>query len=394
MNKVILFFSMAFLFVACIKEGADKKYTFYEDGDYKKISEHVKLPPKEFNYDLETPKYINNAFFAVQPVKSMATLGRVLFYDKNLSKDRKISCASCHDQKLAFADSKAFSEGANNKVTTRNSLALGSVLNFSLYYGNEIYGRVPFFWDNRATTVQEQSRMTLTNPNEMDMHMGQVVDRVKEYDFYIPLFKKAFTNPEFKSADINEQNVLDALSAFVNAIPVYNSRWDVELEKHFAVYKSTENIANVEFKGYTAEENLGKKIYLQQCATCHGASMGSPGETRANNGLAINYKDRGIVEISGDSKDNGLFKVPTLRNILLTKPYMHDGSLADIDAVLDHYSNNIKNHPNLSLKLKTNGSPKRMAFTVDEREALKAFFATLTDDKLMDDERFSDPFLK
>ncbi len=390
MNRIFVFLSFALLLFSCVKEGSIIENRYYEPDEYKTLSKHVNLPALPFNYELNTPNYIANTFFASPPDNGIVTLGRVLFYDKNLSKDKKISCASCHDQKLGFADAKAFSDGANGRVTTRNSLALGSVLNFSVYYGDERFGRVPFFWDNSATTVQEQSEMTLNNPNEMDMKMSEVVNRVKDIDFYKPLFRKAF-----ESEAVTEQNVLDAISAFVNAIPAYNTKWDAELENHFKIQGNTMNLVKYDFSGFTDQENEGKKIYLSKCATCHGETIGSPSKTRANNGLAVKYQDEGIGAKSGIPGEMGMFKVPTLRNILLSGPFMHDGSLATIDDVLDHYSFNIKNHSNLDPVLKTsNLTPIKMNFNEKEREALKAFLGTLTDEKLMVDERFSDPFIK
>jgi cytochrome c peroxidase len=115
---------------------------------------------------------------------------------------------------------------------------------------------------------------------------------------------------------------------------------------------------------------------------------------RANNGLAMAYSDEGIGGKTGVNTEKSLFKVPTLRNILLSAPYMHDGSLATIDDVLNHYSGKIQNHANLSPLLKSNGKPVKMDFSEYDKNALKAFFATLTDYQLMEDKRFSDPFKK
>jgi cytochrome c peroxidase len=391
MKKILLLSFLAIVFLSCLKPGADIEIKYYDDEDYEILSRHLNIPQVPDNYQLVTPSYIANNFFGGgNNNDAEVLLGRVLFYDKNLSKDRKISCASCHDQKLGFGDKVAFSKGANNKATTRNSLALGSVLNFSVYYGDERFGRVPFFWDNSATTVQEQSKRTLGNPNEMDMHMTDVVKRVKELEYYKPLFKYAYSNNQ----EINEQSVLNAISGFVNAIPAYHTKWDTELEKIFNKKGSTLFLENEVFSGYTEQENHGKNLYLKHCGSCHGSAIGSPDKTRANNGLYTEYTDNGIGAISGVSNDVALFKVPTLRNILLSAPYMHDGSLATIDDVLDHYSNGIKNHKNLDPLLKSGNAPKKLNFTQEEREALKAFFNTLTDYRLLSDIRFSDPFKK
>jgi cytochrome c peroxidase len=390
MNKMLCFLLAAVVFTSCLKEGAEVQYKYYEDADFELMSKTLNLPSKAFDYNLVTPGYISRNFFGGNNNQDEATLGRVLFYDKALSKDNKVSCASCHDQKIAFSDSKAFSDGPDGKVTTRNSLALGSVLNFSVYYGDERFGRVPFFWDNSATTVQEQAERTIGNPNEMGMKMSEVVSRINKLDYYQPLFKEAY-----QTTQITEDKILNAISAFVNAIPAYNTKWDKELDNHFVKRGNTTNLIEYDFGGYNEIQNKGKKIYLKACASCHGETIGAPAETRANNGIAMNYKDGGIGDKSGIEADKALFKVPTLRNIMLTAPYMHDGSIATIDDVLDHYSNGIINHPNLHSKLRsTGGAPVKMNFTNDERAALKEFFATLTDHELLKDERFSDPFKK
>lgn len=389
MNKHLFFLALVTIIISCQK-GAEIEYKFYDEKEFAVMSKYINIPTVPDDYTLKTPEYIANSFFANPSRNSEVTLGRVLFYDKNLSKDKKISCASCHDQKIAFSDSKALSDGANGRVTTRNSLALGSVLNFSVYYGDERFGRVPFFWDNSATTVQEQSERTLANPNEMDMHINEVVQRVKENEYYPELFEKAYGS----GSNINKENVLNAISAFVNAIPAYNTKWDAELNNHFKKYNNTRDLVNYDFSGYTLAENKGKKIYLQKCANCHGETIGSPSKTRANNGLAVTYSDKGIGGVSYAAKDEGLFKVPTLRNILLTGPYMHDGTLTTIDDVLNHYSNNIKAHKNLDEFLKLSNQPKKFNFSEEDKNNLKAFFATLTDEKLITDSRFSDPFIK
>ena len=391
MKKLLLFLTLVTFISSCLEPGAEVKQIYYEDEDYEIISKTLNLTDGLDDYQLNTPNYISRSFNVSSNNAKEATLGRVLFYDKNLSKDGKVSCASCHDQKLAFGDNKAFSNGANGKLTTRNSLSLGSVLNFSVYYGDERFGRVPFFWDNSAVTVQEQSERTLANPNEMDMEMHEVVNRVNSLEYYEPLFKKAYP---YDLGKANSNTVLDAISSFVNAMPAYNTKWDKELSKVFTKHGDIFDLADRTFDGFTAQENLGKNLYITKCGSCHGEAIGSPSKTRANNGLAVNYTDNGIGGRTGIQKELGVFKVPTLRNILLSAPYMHDGSLATIDDVLEHYSTGIQKHPNLDSDLKSNGEPVKFNFSQAEKDALKAFFATLTDHELMNDPRFSDPFKK
>jgi cytochrome c peroxidase len=389
MKKNLLYAAISLLLVSCAKDGAVVEYRYYEKEDYAMMQKHINIPATPYDYTLVTPEYLRNSFFGGQSNTAEVTLGRVLFYDKNLSKDGSVSCASCHKQELAFSDDKALSDGVSNRSTARNSLALGSVLNFQVYYGDERFGRVPFFWDNSATTVQEQSERTLNNPAEMDMKLSEAASKVQKLEYYKPLFEKAYS-----TRTIREDQILNAIAAFVNAMPAYNTKFDKALSNHFKKTNSTQNLVNATFDDFNDSERGGMKVYMQKCASCHGETIGAPAKTRANNGLAVVYKDNGIAEKTGIGADEGIFKVPTLRNIVFTAPYMHDGSLKTLDDVLDHYSNNIQAHRNLDPLLKTNGQPKKLNFTEKERTDLKAFLATVTDNELVKDERFSDPFKK
>jgi cytochrome c peroxidase len=384
--KNVLLFCAAFFVIALTSCSDDLEYTekYYTAEDQEVINRHLNLPNTPYSYDIKYPSYINT-FVNTNIDYDKATLGRVLFYDKSLSSDKSVSCATCHKQELAFSDDVAFSPGAEGKVTTRNSLALGSVINFRLYYGNEVFNGIPFFWDNSANTIQEQSQRTLANPNEMNMHISEVHKRVNSIEYYKPLIKKAY-NTENATGD----QILDALAEFTNSITNYNTKFDEGVSQHF---KNTGNtsIQGVNLQNYTVQENKGKDIYLANCASCHGTVAGRPGKTEANNGIAMDYKDKGIAAIAGGTPR---FKVPTLRNVLLTAPYMHDGSLATIDDVLEHYSKNIKNTNGLDPLLKSNNQALKMNFTEDDKSALKAFLATMTDQKVIADVKFSDPFKK
>lgn len=373
----------------CKKEDVKIQYNYYAAEDYKLISQYLTLPNEQVNYDLDFPAYYFS--FNSQFNTGMATLGRVLFYDKNLSEDRSISCASCHKQELAFADDVAFSDGVLNRKTDRNSLALGSVFSFREYYGSMSQGRVPFFWDNRATSVQQQSKQTLANDVEMSMEMHEVVERVKEQPYYYPLFKNAY-----RDSEINEDNVLNAISEFINSMATFNSRYDDGLVKHFETYGSLVDVGEADFSNLNDQENIGKELYITNCGACHGAVNGMPGQLSSNNGLDMNYTDNGMGDVTNNSTDVGLFKVPTLRNIAKTGPYMHDGRFETLEEVVDHYSTGIKDFENLSYLLRENqefNAPAvKFNFTDEEKAALIAFFNTFTDEEFLQDEKFSDPF--
>lgn len=381
-------FGLLLLAAACNKK-ADFDYYYYEDKDYALISQYLNLPDAPDDYRADLPIHLTSLGLAARPVdQDKAILGRVLFYDKNLSKDGKISCASCHRQEIAFSDDKAVSTGVNDRVGTRNSIALGSVLNFSAYYGTDLFGAsgIPFFWDNRAGTASEQNIASMTNPDEMDMTHGEIVAAVQAQPYYEPLFRMAFNDGQVTSSRVSE-----AIAEFVNAIGSYNSKFDREAEKAigYQVYSNTEYN---DFSGFTAQENRGKKVFLDNCSSCHSPTQSRPAKMMANNGLDAQTTDRGVGGVTGQSSDEAMFKVPLLRNIALTAPYMHDGRFQTLEEVVEHYNSGIQNHPNLSPELRVGGGPRRMNLSESDKAALVAFLKTLTDEQLLTDKRFSNPF--
>lgn len=380
--KIFRFFPIVFLivFLSSCNKDLEVTNTYYSEEENAILSKYLKLPEVPYDYKLNYPNYIISSV-STNIDYNKATLGRVLFYDLNLSSDRSVSCASCHKQELAFSDNVALSAGAEGKVTGRNSLALGSVINFRLYYGTEVGNGIPFFWDNSAMTIQEQSERTLANPNEMNMHISEVVERVNNLEYYKPLINKAFNT---KSA--TSQNVLDAIAEFTNSITNYDTKFDKAIDATNRAYTGDEYLNSL-----TSEENEGKSIYMAKCASCHGVAAGRPGKTEGNNGLYANYTDMGIAKKQGGF---ARFKIPTLRNIMLTAPYMHDGSLATLDDVLEHYSSNIQPYAGLDDQLRKSNSPVKMNFTASQKKALKAFLVTMTDETVTKDVRFSDPFIR
>jgi len=382
-NTFLLLLISCFALITSCDKSFETEIIFYADADgndlYPLISAKLDLPDFPLKYDQEFPSYYGRSFTSYD--NSLATLGRVIFYDKNLSHDRNISCASCHDQALGFADAKAFSEGVNGRTTSRNSLALGSVFSFREYYGSPQNGGIPFFWDNSANTVQEQSKRTFANEDEMNMKMEEVIARIKEEDFYKPLFNAAYASNE-----VTEEGVLDAISEFVGSIGSYNSTYDQALANHYNNNSfSLRNIEAVNFPEFTEAQNKGKNLYLSNCASCHGQVNGLPGAIEANNGLDMEYSDKGI---NGQS----LFKVPTLRNITLTAPYMHDGRFNTLEEVVDHYSSNIEPHENLSFALKDGNKAKQFNFSQEDKKNLIEFMGTFIDQEFLTAERYSDPF--
>ncbi|MEL6925206.1 MAG: c-type cytochrome [Bacteroidota bacterium] len=166
----------------------------------------------------------------------------------------------------------------------------------------------------------------------------------------------------------------------MNSLITTNSKFDKGMRKH--------NNAQVEFDNFTKEENAGRGLFSRKCASCHGGRMITTGQSTANTGLDLEYDDRGIAELTENPIDDGVFKVPLLRNVELTGPYMHDGRFETLEEVVEHYSSGIKSHPNLDFQLPAGG----MNFTEQEKEDLVSFLKTLTDTDFTTAVRFSDPF--
>ncbi len=371
-----LIFTALFILASCTKDQYDSVVRSYTKEEFSVITKNLDLPEGTYEYkNPELPAHFASSGFLGSSVSNHgATLGRVLFYDTRLSANNTKSCASCHAQDLAFADDRALSEGFEGGDTDRNSLALGNV---RFYYHDR-----GFFWDERANSVEDQVRQTVSNHVEMGMDLNLLPSKLEGVDYYEVLFDKAFG-----SRDITFDRIANALSQFVRSLVSSNSDFD----KAMVADNRTWNIDG-NFSTYTAEENLGKQLYNQHCQNCHGNII-FLGVSTDNNGLDLEYADNGIGDLTGNSSKNGDFKVPFLRNIALTGPYMHDGRFQTLEEVVEHYNSGIKDHPNLSNRLKApDGSPMRLNLTQSEKDALVAFMHTLTDEDFLNDEKYKDPF--
>jgi len=337
--------------------------------------------------DLEKFDYILNVTEADQ---FKVFLGRTLFYDANLSGDKSVACASCHQQDLAFADNVAFSRGAGGNHADRNSISLASFGSFADHYGagGEDTAENSFFWDERAGEITEQLSLTFANPNEMGMQLHEIAPRVAELEYAQLLYKKAFNGQA-----ISSQKIIESIAAFVNTIESSHAPFDQGLgQSQFEVEE--------DFPIFSEEQNRGKQLFLDNCASCHAFSL-SGGlrhkfgniATLASNGLDMDYADKGVGQHTQLAEDNGVFKIPGIRNVGLTAPYMHDGRFETLEEVVDFYSEDIQAHPNLDAKLKNeDGSPKRMNFSDTDKADLVEFLNTLTGITHITDLTLSNPF--
>lgn len=376
------------LFVAC----KDEEATPIQSGDaqYDILEQTPNLPAEHLNYaNINLPGYLNTPPVNGQDnepnnnavTDAGATLGRVLFYDKNMSANNATACASCHLQAHGFSDPNTFSTGHKGGLTPRNSMGLIN----ARYYTN-----ASFFWDERAISLEAQTLMPIQDEIEMGMKLDELVEKLSMIDYYKPLFNAAFGDEE-----ITADRVSKALSQFVRSMVSVNSKYD----RGRSTLGNGPQAPDVVFANFSAEENRGKEIFfdpnLGGCAACHGTeTFVAPG--LRNNGLELNYSDQGAGGVSGLGRDNALFKSPSLKSIALTAPYMHDGRFKTLEEVVEHYNSGVQPHPNLSPPLRLPGpgpiQVRRLNLTASDKAALVAFLKTLTDDRLLTDERFADPF--
>ena len=297
--------------------------------------------------------------------RSGIELGRFLFYDPLLSDNNTISCGSCHNQSLAFTDNgKAFSTGSTkDKIGNRNSMPT-----FNLMWFDSL------FWDSRAARLKQLALMPIQNPLEMNTTPEAVVEKLKLSADYKERFKKAFGDE-----NITVERMALAMEQFLMTMVSDNSKFD----------KSKQGLVAL-----SAEEKRGFEVASQKgCFNCHSTSLFTDNLSH-NTGLDTKADEKGLGAITKLTKDNFKFKTPSLRNVALTAPYMHDGSFKTLEQVIDFYDHDVI--PNLQ-KVPNNISPfieqgTRNRISPSDTKALIAFLNSLTDYDMLTNPKFSDPF--
>jgi cytochrome c peroxidase len=306
-------------------------------------------------------------------------LGRMLFYETKLSSNNTMSCGSCHQQNKAFTDGLAKAVGVDGVANPRGTMSLANVM-----WSNTLT------WDGAFPTLEAQAHKPIENPIEMHQLLNTGVTKLQATTTYPPLFQAAFG-----TKTITGDLVLKALTQFERTLISGNSRYDK--------FTKTQ-------QGFSADELAGLKLYTThispriirgaECFHCHTLPLASSNFAAQffNNGLDLTFADPGRGGITRLPADNGKFVAPTLRNITLTAPYMHDGRFTTLEQVLDHYSDHVQmSSPGLDVNL-IQGindpifNPGRMGLTANEKRQVIAFLKTLTDSTFIADKRFSDPF--
>lgn len=284
-------------------------------------------------------------------------LGKNLFYDPILSRDKTISCASCHLQNTGFTHvDHDVSHGIDGRIGTRNSLAL-----VNLAWTKN------FMWDGGVNNLEVQPINPITNPLEMDEKLENVVAKLQQSPKYRSLFSKAFGDDK-----VTTQRILKALAQFTIMLTSSDSKYD-------KVMRHELSFSDGEQKGY--------QLFKANCASCHTEPLFTS-EKFENNGLKPDeyFKDGGRIKITKNNKDSLRFKVPSLRNIELTYPYMHDGSIKNLSMVLFHYTDDIYKSPTLSKQL-----TKKIIMNEEDKNNMILFLKTLTDEKFVTNPRFKFP---
>lgn len=310
-----------------------------------------------FHKPIHFPEPIYN-FSNTALTKETFELGRKLFYDGILSRDNTISCASCHVGQNAFTHhGHDVSHGIDDQLGIRNAPPLVNLA-----------WSTSFFWDGGVQQLDLSSIVPIHNPIEMDENMENVVSKLQKHPEYPSLFHKAFNSKEIKS-----NQVLKALSYFMVMLISANAKYD-------RVMRNQDTFTTAEKNGY--------QIFQTKCNSCHREPLFTDQSFR-DNGLGINpAKDLGRYEITMMEEDKLKFKVPTLRNLQYTAPYMHDGRIYTLQAVLNHYSKEVNMTENIDPLLKEN---KGIPLTELEMEELLAFLKTLNDESFVNKNAFIQP---
>lgn len=388
LNSIILALLSIGIILSCSKEQMEdppptSTGSYYTAEEIAILQTSLNLPSTPYPYTYTLPSHLGNNSQPIEINRDKATLGRVLFYDPTLSENISVSCASCHQTDFAFGDEQKTSVGVFNRRTKRNTYSLANYTVFPSAYNSN---STTYFWDGRAKSIEEVIEESITNPSQLGITIEDYLGRILQRPYYEVLYQKAFPDE-----DLNKENIIDAMASFLSSMHSINSPFDEALEDIQAMpdYDFTQSLPDL-----SISENAGKNLFALHCANCHRASLFNEEVTAyANNGLDLEYEDQGVYEYTNEVQDQGLFRIPSLRNIVYTAPYMHDGRFNTLEKVINFYSTDVQNHFNLDQRLKTpEGQVKQLHLTASEKEDLITFLNTLTDDSSLTEKRYSNPF--
>lgn len=316
-------------------------------------------------YDLEIPQGFPQMIIPQDNPLTVegVELGRRLFYDERLSGDNTMSCASCHMPEFGFSDTAEVSVGIDGIAGTRNAMPL-----FNIGWANN------FFWDGRDATLEEQILEPVPNPIEMHQEWKDASSKIAADPLYPEMFKTAFGNYKIDSTQIAK-----AIAQFIRTLISADSKFDKYLRGEVVLTPD-------EFAGL----NLFNDLQGGDCFHCHGNTVFFTDFSFANNGLDLTFSDLGRETVTGNPDDRAAFKVPSLRNLSFTAPYMHDGRFETIDEVIDFYNSGVQDGPYTDplMEFAHQGGTN---LTATEKAQLKAFILTLNDTSFTTNPAFQDP---
>lgn len=346
-KKIVLIFVCLPFFWNCDKDNPENMYV--------PIELQVELPENfpEIQYNLDNNPVTEQGF----------ELGKKLFYEGKLSANNAIPCAFCHEQAFAFTHhGHTLSHGVNGGIGFRNSQPLQNLAYFS-----------EFMWDGAASHLDLQPIIPITSELEMGETLSGITEKLKAEPYYQQQFAKAFEDGE-----ISSENILKALSQFMLMMVSSNSKYD-------------KYVRNEEGAELSEIELQGQSVFQEKCASCHATDLFTDQSYR-NTGLPVNPKldDKGRFNVLENPFDLYKFKVPSLRNVERSFPYMHDGRFATLEAVLEFYDGGMVDNGNVDESLKRTDGSFGISLTQEEKGQLVAFLKTLTDNEFLNDKRFAE----
>ncbi len=341
------------VFISCSNEDDDNV------NNYVPTPISINIPPL-FEQKILPP----NIPFSNPQTQEGVDLGKKLFFDKKLSSDNSQSCATCHSPNNSFSSKTQFSEGVDGVLGNRNAMPL-----INLVFNYDDF----FAWDGSEFTLENQALEPVENPIEMHNSWAKVVDDLQNTSVYPNLFNQAFG-----TSIVTKELITKAIAQFERTLISGNSKFDRYL-------LGQDVLSDQEQRGFNVFMDEAKG----DCFHCHGSNNNPLWTDNKfhNNGLDAVFSDLGLGGVTGDPSDNGKFKTPTLRNLIYTAPYMHDGRFQTLDQVINHYSEGLKNSPTIDPLMKK-VSLGGVGLSEIDKLALKAFLLTLIDQEFIDNPSF------
>ena len=367
MSRISFFFLLAFVFIlypSCVDDDI-------ESGDLSSI------PYNPQDYELIRPEGFpsmlipsNNAL-----TKEGVDLGRHLFYDKILSADLSMSCASCHFPEMTFSDGKKLSTGIDGLEGKRSAMSLINI-------GYVEHG---LFWDGRVISLEEQALLPVEDELELHDTWDNVIVKLKAHPDYPTKFRKAFGIDD--TSEISKELAAKALAQFERTLISYNSQFDKVFIKEADDATASEQRGHDMFFDKAAQ---GSGLPDAECSHCHNKPL-MTSDAFFNNGIdsvnsLLDFEDLGHGAVTGEALDNGKFRAPTLRNIALTAPYMHDGRFQTLEEVMEHYSDHIHITSNSDV------NARRLNLDASQKQDIINFLHMLTDTVFINNPEFQSPF--